>query len=140
MSEPKTTKNDRDVATFLAEIDDDQKRQDCQVIAALMQEATGNPPAMWGESIVGFGAYHYKYASGHEGDAPLVAFSPRKQNLTLYIVSGFDQYQPLLARLGKHKTGKACLYIKRLADVDLSTLHELIKLSVDHMRKTNNAL
>jgi len=139
MSEPKTTKNDRDVAEFLAELDDTQKQQDCQAIAALMQEATGEPPAMWGDSLVGFGAYHYKYASGYEGDWPLVAFSPRKQNLTLYIMSGFEQYEPQLAKLGKYKTGKGCLYIKRLADVDLSTLRELVKLSVDHIRETNKA-
>ena len=94
----------------------------------MMQEVTGVEAKMWGDSIVGFGSYHYKYASGREADWPLVGFSPRKQNLTLYIMSGFEQYDELLQRLGKHSTGKACLYVKRLADVDLAVLQELVKL------------
>jgi hypothetical protein len=92
---------------------------------------------MWGDSIVGFGSYHYRYASGREGDWFVTGFSPRKQNLTLYIMAGFDNYDHLLQNLGKHKTGKSCLYIKRLEDVDLDTLRELVSQSVQHMNETN---
>ncbi len=101
-----------------------------------MREITGDEPAMWGPSMVGFGRYHYKYASGREGDWFVAGFSPRKQNLTLYIMSGFSGYDELMARLGKHTTGKSCLYIKRLEDVDLAVLEELIRRSVAHVRKT----
>ncbi|HLE13680.1 MAG TPA: DUF1801 domain-containing protein, partial [Anaerolineales bacterium] len=111
MAELKTTKNDKSVTAFLNGIADEKKRQDSFTILELMQQVTGLEPKMWGDSIVGFGAYHYKYASGRQGDSPLTGFSPRKQNLTLYITSGFDQYEALLQDLGKHKTGKACLYI-----------------------------
>jgi hypothetical protein len=92
---------------------------------------------MWGDSIIGFGSYHYKYASGREGDSPLTGFSPRKRDLTLYIMSGFDQYEGLLAELGKHKTGKACLYIRKIEDIDLDTLRELVRQSVEHMVESN---
>jgi hypothetical protein len=92
---------------------------------------------MWGSSIIGFGNYHYVYASGREGDYFLTGFSPRKQNLTLYIMAGFDQYDELMKKLGKYKTGKSCLYIKKLEDIDLSTLRELVKQSVEHMAQTN---
>jgi uncharacterized protein YdhG (YjbR/CyaY superfamily) len=102
-----------------------------------MQAVTKGPPQMWGSSIVGFGSYHYKYASGREGDWFIVGFSPRKQNLTLYIISGFDQYAALLKKLGKYKTAKSCLYINRLDDIDLPTLKELVKQSVKHMIKTH---
>jgi hypothetical protein len=93
---------------------------------------------MWGDSIVGFGSYHYKYASGREGDWFVTGFSPRKQNLTLYIMSGFDEYERLLGKLGKHSTGKSCLYIKKIEDVDVDVLTELVKKSVEHMEKTNS--
>jgi hypothetical protein len=102
-----------------------------------MQQATQAPPKMWGTSIVGFGEYHYTYASGREGDWFLAGFSPRKNNLTLYIMSGFDDYAALLSKLGKYKTGKACLYINKLQDVDLAILRSLIERSVAHMAKTN---
>ena len=138
MAELKTTPNDASVEAFLDGITDERKRQDSYAILALMQEVTGVEAKMWGYSIVGFGSYHYKYASGREADWPLVGFSPRKQNLTLYIMSGFEQYDELLQRLGKHSTGKACLYVKRLADVDLAVLRELVKLSVEHMVSTNS--
>ena len=95
---------------------------------------------MWGSSIVGFGSYHYKYASGREGDSFLTGFSPRKQNLTLYIMAGFDQYEELLKKLGKHTTGKSCLYIKRLENIDLPTLKALIQQSVNHMTETNKPI
>ncbi|MBV7338085.1 DUF1801 domain-containing protein [Chloroflexi bacterium TSY] len=102
-----------------------------------MKEVTGEEPQMWGTSIIGFGSYHFKYASGREGDWMLVGFSPRKQNLTLYIMPGFENYDELLGNLGKHKTGKSCLYINKLADVDQGVLKKLVKQSVDHMRETN---
>ena len=104
----------------------------------MMQDVTGAKAKMWGDSIVGFGSYHYKYASGREADWMLVGFSPRKQNLTLYIMSGFEQYDELLGRLGKHSTGKGCLYIKKLQDIDLAMLRELVRLSVEHMVSTNS--
>jgi len=102
-----------------------------------MQEVTGEEPVMWGTSIIGFGSYHYKYTSGQEAEWFLSGFSPRKQSLTLYIMSGFDEYEPLLAKLGKYKTGKSCLYINKLADVDQDILKDLISKSVDHMVATN---
>lgn len=138
MAELKTKPTNEDVHAFINSIADEQKRQDSQAILALMQEATGAEPQMWGDSIVGFGHYHYKYASGREGDWFLTGFAPRKQNLTLYIMAGFEQYNTLLARLGKHKTGKSCLYLKRLADVDRDILRELVRQSAAHMAATNS--
>lgn len=138
MAELKTKLSDASVEVFLDGIADEAKRRDSYAILAMMQEVTGVEGKMWGDSIVGFGSYHYKYASGREADWPLVGFSPRKQNLTLYIMSGFEQYDELLQRLGKHSTGKACLYVKRLADVDPAVLRELVKLSVEHMVSTNS--
>ena len=137
MAELKTKENDQSVETFLVGIEDAQKQADCRTLIAIMQEATGAAPRMWGESIVGFGHYHYKYASGREGDWFLTGFAPRKQNLTLYIMAGFDNYEALLGRLGKHTTGKSCLYVKRLADVDMPVLTELVVESVAHMKATN---
>jgi hypothetical protein len=138
MAELKTKLTDASVEDFLDEIADERKRQDSYTILTMMQEVTGAKAKMWGDSIVGFGSYHYKYASGREADWMLVGFSPRKQNLTLYIMSGFEQYDQLLQRLGKHSTAKSCLYIKRLADVDLAVLRELVRLSVEHMVSTNS--
>jgi hypothetical protein len=137
MAELKTTQNDKSVTAFLNGIADEKKRQDSFTILELMQQVTGLEPKMWGDSIVGFGTYHYKYASGRQGDSPLTGFSPRKQNLTLYIMPGFDQYEALLQDLGKYKTGKACLYINKITDIDLQVLKELVEQSFDHMRKTN---
>ena len=118
------------VAGFLAAVPDEQRRQDARRLCAMMREITGEPPTMWGTSIIGFGTYHYRYASGHEGDAPLASFSPRRQHLAIYLVGEFgDRYQPLLARLGPHKTGKGCLYLKRLDDVDHDALRELVDRS-----------
>ena len=131
----KTTLNKASVSKFLAKVKDPQKRADSQAIVRMMQEITGEKPAMWGPAIVGFGSYHYKYASGREGDMPIAGFSPRKQNLTLYIMAGFERYDELLAKLGKFKTSKACLYIKRLDDVHVPTLKALIRESVKAMRK-----
>jgi hypothetical protein len=137
MAELKTRVNDASVADFLNGVGDDQKRADCFELVDLMKDVTGEEPKMWGPSIVGFGSYHYRYDSGREGDWMQVGFSPRKQALTLYIMSGFSRYEELLKRLGKHKTGKACLYVKRLSDVDRDVLRDLIAQSVEHVKKTN---
>lgn len=137
MSDLKTRPTDQSVELFLAGIDDAQKRQDCQAISEIMREVTGAEPRMWGENIVGFGSYHYRYATGREGDWPLTGFSPRKQNLTLYLSYGFEQHGELMQRLGKHKVGKACLYIKRLSDVDQNALRELVQRSVEQLRRMN---
>lgn len=133
MADNKTKPTAASVTEFLNSVENDQKRQDSFSVLKLMQEVTGEAPKMWGDSIVGFGQYHYKYASGREGDWFLVGFAPRKQNLTLYIMAGFDNYDTLLSQLGKHKTGKSCLYINKIADVDRTVLKKLIKQSVDHM-------
>ena len=130
MSDLKTGKNDSNVIDFINGIEDEQKRRDCHEVMQIMKEVTGKEPEMWGNSIVGFGSYHYKYESGREGDWFLTGFSPRKQNLSLYIMAGFSQYESLLADLGKHKTGKSCLYIKRLQDVNLDILRKMIDSSV----------
>ena len=131
----KTKKNDASVEAFLNAVEYDAKRADSFAILELMREVTGEEPAMWGGSIVGFGEYTYRYASGREGEWPLTGFSPRKQNLTLYIMPGFDEYESLLQDLGKYKTGKSCLYISKLADVDLEVLRKLVRQSVEHMRQ-----
>ena len=133
MAELKTKKTKASVAAFLDQISDEQRRKDCQRVLKIMKEATGEQPRMWGSSIVGFGAYKYRYASGHEGEWPIIGFSPRKNDLTLYIMPGFADYTELMAKLGKHKTGKSCLYIKKLDDVELPILKKLITKSVDKM-------
>lgn len=137
MYELKTKINDQPVEAFLNKVEDPQKQQDSFAILDVMAEITGQPPHMWGDSLVGFGKYQYKYASGHQGEWFLTGFSPRKQNLTLYIMSGFDEYDGLMAKLGKYKTGKSCLYIKKLEDVNQGVLRELIELSVKHMRASS---
>ena len=136
MSEAKTRPTGVAVDAFLAGLPEPQQA-DSRALIALMREVTGEEPRMWGPSIVGFGSYHYRYATGREGDAPLTSFSPRKQNLTVYLSYGFEEQEELLARLGKHKLGKACLYVKRLADVDQAALRELVQQSVDELRRTN---
>lgn len=137
MAELKTKLNDASVEEFLNGIDNEKRKVDSFAILELMKEATGEEAKMWGASIIGFGSYQYKYASGREGEWMLVGFSPRKQNLTLYIMPGFANYDDLLGKLGNYKTGKSCLYIKKLADVDQEILKELVKLSVAHMREAN---
>lgn len=136
MAELKTTKNDASVAAFIANVEPEQKRQDCEKVIDIMSAITKAEPVMWGSSIVGFGHYHYVYESGREGDWMLCGFSPRKQNLVLYIMSGFSEYDELMNKLGKYKTGKSCLYLDKLSDVDLKVLKELIKRSVVDMKKT----
>jgi hypothetical protein len=137
MSDPKTRPSDNDVEAFLNGVESETKRRDSLQILDLMRQVTGEEARMWGDNILGFGSYHYTYASGRHGDWFLAGFSPRKQNLTLYIMSGFDQYDTLLKKLGKYKTGKSCLYIKKLEDVDQDVLRQLVKQSVEHMRATN---
>jgi hypothetical protein len=137
MAELKTKKNDASVEDFLNTIKDEQIRADCFEISKLMSQVTKAEPKMWGSSIVGFGQYHYKYASGRENDWMLVGFSPRKQNITLYIMAGFDRYDELLAKLGKFTTGKSCLYIKKLADVDKKVLKKLVTESVKVMKQAS---
>lgn len=134
MAELKTVPNDAPVADFIATVQDEQKKADALVVLQLMEEVTGEPAKMWGKSIIGFGSYHYKYASGREGEWMLTGFSPRKTALTIYLMGGVDRNAELLAKLGKHKTGKSCLYLKRLSDVDLSVLRELIAVSVEQTR------
>jgi hypothetical protein len=137
MAELKTKPTGVPVADYLNAIENDQVRQDCWIITGIMQAATKAEPVMWGDSIVGFGTYHYVGKSGREGDWPLISFSPRKQNISLYIMTGFEQYEELLVKLGKYSRSKSCLYIKRLSDVHLPTLEKLIHESVTHMIKTN---
>ncbi|MDA1188277.1 MAG: DUF1801 domain-containing protein [Chloroflexi bacterium] len=136
MTELKTKANKASVEEFLSSVPD-EKRADSFTILEMMKKVTGEKPVMWGTSIVGFGTYSYTYASGHSGEWPLTGFSPRKQNLTLYIMPGFDRYEELLGKLGKHKLGKSCLYINKLDDVDQSVLKELVALSFKEMKKTN---
>lgn len=132
-SKNKTVENNNDVMQFINTVTDETKKQDALHLLKMMEKITKNPPKMWGKSIVGFGKYHYKYESGREGDFMKVGFSPRKQNLTLYIMPGFDRYDSLLKKLGKHSTGKSCLYLKRLADVDEAVLRELIEVAYNYM-------
>ncbi len=134
MAKNKTIPNEQSVEQFLNAIADEQKRKDSFIVLELMKQVTGMEPKMWGSSIVGFGSYHYKYESGREGDSILAGFSPRKQNLTLYNMGSFEQYDDLLKQLGKHTVGGGCLYIKRLDDIDLSTLKLLIEESVKYVK------
>ncbi len=140
MAELKTKPTEASVKEFLNQIADKERREDCFAVAKIMEEITGEKPKMWGPSIVGFGNYHYKYASGREGDWPLTGFSPRKKDLTLYIMMGFEKHPELMEQLGKHSVSKSCLYIKRLSDIHLPALKKLIKASVkdlhDYMKKT----
>lgn len=135
MAELKTKPTDNSVRDFIAAIEDEDRRRDCQAVLEIMQEATGERSRIWGSGMVGFGGYHYKYASGREGDWFLTGFAPRKNDLTLYIMPGFDRFEALMKKLGKHKTGKSCLYIKRLSDIDPAVLKELVADSVAYMRQ-----
>ncbi|MCG8454870.1 MAG: DUF1801 domain-containing protein, partial [Holophagales bacterium] len=134
LAELKTRPHDGDVSAFLDAVEHPTRRDDSRAVCELMQKVTGEEPVMWGPSIVGFGTYRYRYESGREGDWMLVGFSPRKQSLTLYIMTGFSRYEELMAKLGKHKTGKSCLYVNKLADVDMGVLEELVRASVEHLR------
>jgi len=135
MAEPKTKPTGKSVDKFINSIKEDGRREDCFAVARLMEEVTGFKPQMWGESIVGFDSYHYKYASGQEADWPVTGFSPRKQNLTLYIMTGAEKQQELLKKLGKHTSTNSCLYLKRLDDIHLPTLKKLVRESVKITKK-----
>ena len=137
VAELKTKVNDRSVTKFLQSVPEEQRRKGCFALVAMMEKAAGAPARMWGTSIVGFGTYRYRYASGRQAEWFLTGFSPRKKDLTLYILSGFDAYEELVSRLGKHSRGKACLYVKRLEDLHLPTLKKLIQRSVQHLSETN---
>ena len=137
MAQLKTQPTDESVVAYLNSVPNEKRRADSFKILVLMKEVTGEEPIMWGTSIIGFGCYHYKYASGREGEWFVTGFGPRKQALTLYIMSGFSEYDELLGKLGKHTTGKSCLYIKKIEDVDIDVLRELIEKSVEYMSATN---
>ena len=130
-----TFETDAGVAAFVATVADDTQRADAKTLISIMARASGCPPKMWGPSIIGFGSYHYVYESGREGNSLRMGFSPRKGKMVVYISDGFPKYDALLARLGKHKTGVSCLYIKRLGDVDKATLTDLIEASWAGMAK-----
>ncbi len=135
MAVNKTQKTRASVSEFVKSIENPQMRADAKKVGSMMRRVTGKRAKMWGSSIVGYGTYHYKYDSGREGDFMLTGYSPRKQALTVYIMPGFSKFGPLMKRLGKYKTGKSCLYIKRLDDVDEKVLEQLIDRSVKHMRQ-----
>ncbi len=130
----KTTENINSVTEFLNSVEDERKRNDTMRIIEMIKKETGFEPKMWGTSIIGFGSYHYKYTSGHEGDMPLVGLSPRKTTITLYLYEGFKNEEKLLGQLGKHKTSKTCLYIKKLEDVNMEMLKQLILNSVEFIK------
>lgn len=135
MSDIKTRPTDASVDAFIDAVDHPRRREDARTLLELMQRVTGEEPVMWGPSIVGYGSYHYRYASGQEADWPVVGFSPRKQNLSIYIMTGFEESDELLSRLGKHKTGKSCLYVNKLTDVALDVLESLVRASVAEMKR-----
>lgn len=135
MSALKTRQNDGNVIEFLNSVEDVRKKEDSLVLLDIMKKATGEEPKMWGPSIIGFGKYHYKYESGREGNWFLTGFSPRKQNLSVYIMPGFERFNHLTDQLGKYTTGKSCLYFKKLSDVNNDILHRLIKESVEYMKE-----
>ncbi|MBE2217586.1 MAG: DUF1801 domain-containing protein [Ignavibacteria bacterium] len=135
MAETKTKPTAVSVKEFIAAVPDEQKRRDSKVLADMMSKITKEKPKMWGPSIIGFGSYHYKYESGHEGDMCVVGFSPRKAAISIYISAGFEKRDSLLKKLGKHKSAVACLYVKKLADVDLKVLEDLIKESFNYVKK-----
>ena len=139
MAEMKTKPTDESVKDFLNRIPEAERREDCFAVAKMMEEITGEKPKMWGPSIVGFGSYHYKYASGREGDWPVTGFSPRKKDLTLYLMMGFERHTELMEKLGKCSHSKACLYIKRLSDIQVPTLKKLIKVSVKDLKAYTKA-
>lgn len=135
MADLKTQQNERDIVEFLNGVENEQRKADSFELLELFSRLTGEKPKMWGDSIVGFGTYHYKYSSGREGDWFLTGFSPRKQNLTIYIMPGFERYDGIMERLGKYKTGSSCLYVNKLTDVDRALLEELVVTSVKDMKK-----
>ena len=139
MAENKTKPTQVSVVDFLEALTDERKKSDCYVLLDIMKKITGEEPVMWGPGIVGFGSYHYTYETGREGDMILTGFSPRAQNISIYVMAGFERYPELIQKLGKHKTGKSCLYIKRLSDIDMDVLLELITTSYVHMNTKYNS-
>jgi len=137
VAELKTQPTTKSVKDFIDGIADERRRRDCRTVMKIMKRVTQAAPKMWGSSIVGYGSYYYRYASGREGEWFTAGFSPRAQSLTLYIMSGFRQYASLLKKLGKHTTGKSCLYVKRLDDIDLEVLEELVERSVRHVERSS---
>lgn len=136
MYEVKTKENDNSVIEFIKKVESPKKKEDAYKLLDIFTDTTGYQAKMWGPSIIGFGSYHYKYASGHEGDAPLVGFSPRKAKISLYFAQGDKKRDELLERFGKHTTGKACVYINKISDIDAEVLKELIVQSIDFLRET----
>lgn len=135
MYEPKTKETDSDVIQFIEDtVENPKKKQDAYRLLEIFEETSGFPPKMWGPSIIGFGSYHYVYESGHEGDAPLVGFSPRKAKTSLYFATGDPDREQLLAKFGKHTSGKSCVYINKLEDIDTEVLKELITESIDFLQ------
>lgn len=134
MAKNKTAETSASVNDFLQTVEDESYRNDCFRLIAWMTEVSGCEPKMWGTSIVGFGTYHYVYASGHEGDAPLIAFSPRKSSFSLYVFTGLEQHRHLLENLGKFKTGKACIYVKKLDDLQEEVLKSLMKETINYLK------
>ncbi|WP_058300714.1 DUF1801 domain-containing protein [Gorillibacterium timonense] len=136
MAELKTKETENCVIEFIEQVESPKKREDAYLLLDVFQEATGYPAKMWGPSIIGFGSYHYIYASGHEGDAPLVGYSPRKAKISLYFATGDDQREELLKGFGKYTSGKGCIYINKVADIDLDVLKALINQSVTFLQET----
>ena len=134
MAENKTKETAADVGAFLEAVPNEQRRTDAKQVCAMMERLSGEPPRMWGPTMVGFGRYHYKYESGREGEAMRIGFSPRSNALVLYVMDGFPRHAEILARLGKYTSGKSCLYVKKLGDIGQGALEELIAASLDHMR------
>jgi len=137
MAENKTKPTDVSIDEFIASVENDRRRDDAMTVCKLMKEVTGEEPVMWGPTMVGFGTYHYKYASGREGDWFLAGFAPRKANLVVYIQGGFKKHDALMKKLGKYKTGSGCLYINKLADVEMEVLRELVSRSVEYVSSTS---
>lgn len=135
MAELKTKQNDSDINGFLNGIDNEERRNECFKLLELFEQWTSETPKMWGPSIIGYGSYHYQYDSGREGDWFLTGFSPRKQNLTIYITAGFSEYDDIMKDLGKYKTGSSCLYVKKMGDIDIDKLKVLVEKSVAYMKK-----
>ncbi len=135
MADQKTKPTAVSVDSFIDSVPDEQRRNDSRVVLEMMKRITGEEPTMWGPSMVGFGSYHYKYESGREGDSFITGFSPRKNALTIYIMPGFERYDDLMSRLGRYKTGKSCLYLKKLSDVDPYVLEELVEQSYEYMKE-----
>ncbi|MDQ3126752.1 MAG: DUF1801 domain-containing protein [Pseudomonadota bacterium] len=133
--ETKTKATEVSVADFIAAVENPKRRADAETLCALFEEISGEPPKMWGPSIIGFGSYHYRYASGHEGDAPRLGFSPRKAQTVVYVMSGFEGQADMIARIGKVKTSVACMYVNRLDQIDLGVLREMAVASLTQMRE-----